>query len=173
MSRPSPSTKTPHSSFFATFEENVLSILLISMIVLACAQIFLRFFFSSGLVWVDPLLRYMVLWSGLLGAAMATSKGKHIALDLVDYLIPKRLHPLVTFITHLFSTIVTAFLTYAAYNFIKNELEFGGTSLLAIPSWIWNLIFPLAFGIITYRFFLASIASLRDIFSLPHSPKKQ
>ena len=45
-------------------EETFLCLLLFSMILLACVQIFLRFFFSGGFAWADPLLRYMVLWAG-------------------------------------------------------------------------------------------------------------
>ena len=59
-------------------EEALLSILLTAMIVLACYQIGLRWFTSGGLPWIDPLLRYLVLWSGLLGAVLATAKDNHI-----------------------------------------------------------------------------------------------
>ena len=39
--------------------------LLVAMVLLACVQIFLRTFYSSGIFWADPLLRYMVIWAGL------------------------------------------------------------------------------------------------------------
>ena len=53
-------------------EDALLVILLTAMIVLACTQILLRNFFDSGIVWIDPLLRVMVLWLGLVGATVAT-----------------------------------------------------------------------------------------------------
>jgi TRAP-type C4-dicarboxylate transport system permease small subunit len=40
-------------------EEAFLCLLLVAMILLACVQIFLRTFYSSGILWADPLLRYM------------------------------------------------------------------------------------------------------------------
>jgi TRAP-type C4-dicarboxylate transport system permease small subunit len=48
-------------------EDALLVVLLSTMIVLAGTQIILRNFLDSGFVWIDPLLRVLVLWLGLLG----------------------------------------------------------------------------------------------------------
>jgi TRAP-type C4-dicarboxylate transport system permease small subunit len=122
------------------------------MLSLACLQILLRTVFSSGLLWADPLLRYLVLWCGLLGALKATGQRKHIALDFSNYLVPKSAQPWITLITDLFCTITTAGLSMAAWIFIKNEIEFGGSSLLSLPLWVWNIIFPITFGLMTVRY---------------------
>lgn len=137
----------------------MLCLLLVAMIGLACLQIVLRTFFSGGLLWADPLLRYLVLWSGLLGAVLATSRGNHIALDLAGYLIPDRLQPIVQLAAHLFSIVVAAILTWASVLFIKSEIEFGYAALFNLPGWFWNLIFPLAFGLITLRYLILFISS--------------
>jgi TRAP-type C4-dicarboxylate transport system permease small subunit len=47
-------------------EEAFLCLLLVAMILLACVQIFLRTFYSSGILWADPLLRYMSSGSAFL-----------------------------------------------------------------------------------------------------------
>jgi TRAP-type C4-dicarboxylate transport system permease small subunit len=143
----------------ARFEEIVLGLLLSVMILLACLQIVLRSAFDSGLLWADPLLRHLVLWSGLLGASMAVSRGNHIAIDLAAYLIPKQLLPLVRLLCHLFSAITSGFLTWASVLFLRSEIEFGSPGLLGLPSWGWNLIFPLAFILITLRFLVLFITT--------------
>lgn len=145
----------------ARFEEMVLCLLLGAMILLACVQIGLRVFFSTGFLWADPLLRYMVLWSGLLGAVMASGRGEHIALDLAGYLIPERFQPLVQLCCHLFSFVTACALTYAALLFLQSEIEYGSPGLLDIPSWGWNLIFVPAFGLIALRYLLLTTGSLR------------
>jgi TRAP-type C4-dicarboxylate transport system permease small subunit len=150
-------------TFSQFLEEGFLCLLLVAMILLACLQIALRTIFSEGLLWADPLLRYMVVWSGMFGAAVATKKGKHIGMDIASYLVPAGLRSWLQLLIHFFSTLVAGFLTWAAVIFVRNEAEFGGTSLLAIPSWAWNLVFPLAFGLITCRFFAASLADIRTI----------
>ncbi|MCB2182858.1 MAG: TRAP transporter small permease [Desulfobulbaceae bacterium] len=150
-------------------EEFFLCALLVGMIVLACLQIVLRDFFSGGLLWADPLLRYMVLWSGMFGAAVATREGKHIALDVVSFLIPPRLKPWLKIVIHLFSSLVAMALTYAAFLFVRNEMEFGGIMLLSIPSWGWNLVFPMAFALISFRFLAAAWAEILFVAGLSDS----
>jgi len=139
-------------------EDILLCLLLTFMLILACTQIFMRTVLSSGLQWADPLLRYLVLWCGLLGALKATGQEKHIALDFSNYLLPESARPLIALVTDIFCIITTAGLTLAAWIFIKNEIEFGGAALLLVPAWIWNIIFPITFGLMclryTIRFFI-------------------
>lgn len=145
------------------FEEVFLCLLLTSMIGLACLQILLRSAFSSGLMWADPLLRYMVLWAGLFGAAAATRHGKHIAIDVASFLLPKKLLPWLHIILNLFAFVVCGFLTYASILFIINEASYAGRGLLNIQSWIYNLAFPLAFALITIRFLVRAVIDGIDL----------
>ncbi len=154
-----------------SLEEIVLCLLLLAMIGLSCLQITLRSFFSGGLLWADPLIQQLVLWSGLLGASMATARGKHIALDLVVYLVPARFHPWILVLTHLFSTLTVAALVYAAYLFLASEITYGSPGLFSLPSWTWNLIFPLAFALITIRSGIAFVREIRNV--VRRQPKEQ
>ncbi len=165
----------PTNSLFtklAKIEESILSLFLLVMILLTCAQIILRTFFSSGISWADPFLRYLVLWTGFLGAAMATSQGKHIAMDVIGFLIPESLQAWLRITTNLFSAVVAGFLTWSAYLFIQSEMQFGSSRLLDTPSWIWNLIFPIAFALISLRFLMAVWAATREIIR-PHKSSER
>lgn len=148
-----------------TFEkwllDSILCLLLMMLILLACTQIGLRTFFSGGLLWADPLLRYLVLWCGMLGAVVATREKKHIAIDVVGYLAPEQLKPWLSILLDFFSTLVAAVLTWAAVTFVSNERLFGGSPLLSIPTWCWYLIFPIAFTLITIHFLLALTEDIR------------
>ena len=144
-------------------EEKLLCLLLAAMIVLACLQIFLRTVYSGGLLWIDPLLRYLVLWCGLLGAVAATSQGKHIALDIFGNRIPPALDPWLSLLTHLFSGLAAGGLTWAGGLFLAGEIQDGGDGPLALPLWFWNGIFPLAFGLITFKYWLLFLMQLRTM----------
>ncbi|HIJ78764.1 MAG: TRAP transporter small permease [Desulfobulbaceae bacterium] len=142
-------------------EDTLLSLLLVVMIVLACLQILLRDFFATGLAWADPLLRYMVLWAGLLGAAVATRMDKHIAIDLVSHLVPERILGWLRVVAHLFSMAVCLVLAYAAVVFVGDEAAYGGgQTILGFASWQLNLIFPMAFGLMGLRFLVAAVAGV-------------
>lgn len=144
-------------------EETFLCFLLTSMILLACVQIFLRFFFSSGIVWADPLLRYMVIWVGLFGASVATKRSKHISIDIISHLVPEKFLPWLHAFINFFSASVCIGLTYAAVIFVRDEAFYGGRGILGIPSWGLNLAYPIAFGIITGRFLILSCKDLGKI----------
>lgn len=158
-----------------TFEkmliDSFLCLLLIAMILLACLQICLRTWFSGGLLWIDPLLRYLVLWCGMLGAVVATREKKHIAIDVVGYLAPESLKPWIGVLLDFFSSLVAAVLTWAAIIFVHNERLFGGSFLLSIPTWIWYLIFPIAFALITLHFLLAMAMEIKIIGTRFHNHK--
>ncbi len=163
MSSETPLEQEVPQGWPARIEETILCLLLLVMIALSCLQIVLRSLFSSGLLWADPLVQQLVLWCGLLGAAMATTRGKHIALDVINYLLPEKVQPWVLLLSHLFSALTTSLLTYAAWLFLQNEMEFGSPGLLSLPSWGWNLIFPLAFALIAVRYFLSAWRCIRQL----------
>jgi TRAP-type C4-dicarboxylate transport system permease small subunit len=130
-------TPQPENSLFAKLtkvEESILSVFLMIMILLTCVQIALRAFFSTGIPWAEPFLRYLVLWTGFLGAAMATSQGKHIAMDVISFLVPQSMQSWLRITTNLFSAVVAGFLTWSAYLFIQSEMQFGTGKLLGAPS---------------------------------------
>jgi TRAP-type C4-dicarboxylate transport system permease small subunit len=146
-----------------TVEEKLLSLLLAAMIILACLQIFLRTVYSGGLLWIDPLLRYLVLWSGLLGAVTATAQGKHIALDIFSSRIPPALAPWFSLLTQLFSSLAAAGLAWAGWLFLAGEIKAGGEGPLALPLWFWNSIFPLAFSLIACKSCLLFVMQIKAI----------
>ncbi len=65
-------------------EQVFVTILLTMMILTAFFQIVLRNFFDTGISWGDSLVRYLVVWVGFIGAAIATKEGKHISIDVVS-----------------------------------------------------------------------------------------
>jgi TRAP-type C4-dicarboxylate transport system permease small subunit len=130
------------------------------MISLAFLQIVLRNFFFTGLDWGDALLRNLVLWVGFVGATLATKEGKHINIDIVSRWLPSLGKNIATLMTHLFSFFICCALTYAALKFIKNEVEMGNRTFLNIPAWIPEMILPMTFILMTFRFGLRSVEAL-------------
>ena len=153
-------------------EEALVSLLLTAMILLACYQIGLRWFTSGGLPWIDPLLRYLVLWSGLLGAVLATARDNHIALDAIGYLLQRRLKLWVHLLTDSFCVIVSVFLFRATLLFIKSEIEYGGPGLFGLDTWLWFLIFPIAFGFILLHFSIDAATTVWKLLQPPEPDKR-
>lgn len=151
--------------------ENILLCLLLGiMITVSCVQIFLRILFDSGLLWADPLVRYLVLWSGILGAVSATTSNKHISLDLFHKILPKGAQNYIGLVTHIFCIMVSGFLTWASVTFVLDEYLYPTPGLLSVPSWVWYIIFPIGFGMITLKY---SILLITRAFHLLQSSSHQ
>ena len=64
-------------------EKAIMVLFLGLMIVTAFAQIALRNFVGIGLPWSEPLVRYLVLWVGFIGASLAAREGRHITIEVI------------------------------------------------------------------------------------------
>jgi TRAP-type C4-dicarboxylate transport system permease small subunit len=144
-------------------EQTLIVTFLSFMILLAFLQIVLRNFFDTGLNWGDSLLRNLVLWIGFIGATLATKEGKHINIDVVSRWLPSLGKNIITFITHLFSFFICCLLTYATLKFIKNEIQMENMTFLNIPAWIPEMILPITFTLMTFRFGLRSLKNLSEM----------
>jgi TRAP-type C4-dicarboxylate transport system permease small subunit len=144
-------------------EQTLLVVFLGFIILIAFLQIVLRNFLSTGLDWGDALVRNLVLWIGFIGATLATKEGKHINIDVVSRWLPSLGRNMVTLITHLFSFFVCSGLTYAALKFVRNEVQMENRTFLDIPAWVPELILPLTFILMTFRF---GLRSFRNFFEM-------
>jgi C4-dicarboxylate transporter DctQ subunit len=147
----------------ARVEQTLLVTFLGFIIFVAFLQIVLRNVFSTGLDWGDALVRNLVLWIGFIGATLATKEGKHINIDVVSRWLPSLGKEIVTLITHLFSFFISCLLTYAALKFIRNEIQMENMTFLNIPAWIPEMILPITFSLMTFRFGLRSFKNLTEL----------
>jgi TRAP-type C4-dicarboxylate transport system permease small subunit len=155
-------------------EETLVVTFLGFMILIAFLQIILRNVFSTGLDLGDSLLRNLVLWIGFIGATLATKEGKHINIDVISRWLPPMGKNVVTLVTHLFSFLVCCALTYATLKFVRNEAQMGQKTFLDIPAWIPEMILPITFSLMTFRFGLRSFKNLSEMGrrDFPHDREK-
>ncbi len=144
-------------------EQTLLVIFLGSMIIISFLQIVLRNLFHTGLDGGDLVVRNLVLWVGFVGATLATKEEKHINIDLVSRWLPSLGKNFVALITHVFAFVVCGGLTYAALKFIKNEFQMGNKTFLDIPAWVPEMILPITFILMTFRFGIRSFKGLSEM----------
>jgi TRAP-type C4-dicarboxylate transport system permease small subunit len=140
------------------FEDSLLVILLSSMIVFAVYQIIARNLFGEGIVWIDPLLRTLVLWVGLSGAVVATRTDHHIRIDVFAKYIPKHLQKYIQRIAYLFTLSVCLLIAWHAARFVYSEYEYATIAFASVPSWLTALIIPVSFSLIAIRYALLFIS---------------
>ena len=137
-------------------EEAVLALLLLSMIVLASLDIFLRMFTGGGLVWVSPLIRIMVLWLGLLGALLATRDNQHISIDILSRVLGDTVRRWAQAFTSLFAAVVCGITAWYCIEFVQGSFEYQDEVMSGVPAWPMQLVIPLSFAMMSLRFALHS-----------------
>ena len=142
-------------------EDGLLVTAVLVMVALAALQIVLRNVLGTGLFWIEPLLRALVLWIGLLGAVVASREGQHIALDVLTRALPPRWRRPLRSAGCIFTTLVCGALAWHGVRYVLLEYEFAGTAFGAVPTWAVVAIIPLALGLIGIRYALFAVAFLR------------
>jgi TRAP-type C4-dicarboxylate transport system permease small subunit len=133
-------------------EQILIAALLTVMILMAFSQIVLRNFFSTGIAWGDALVRYLVVWVGFIGAAIAAKEDKHITIDVLSRWITGAGKRTIQAISHFSSAAICGLLTWAGIKFIGFEVQMGDRAFFNLPAWVPELIIPITFGLMTLRY---------------------
>ncbi|MEX0609216.1 MAG: TRAP transporter small permease [Balneolaceae bacterium] len=67
---------------FNRYLEYFLVTLMAVMLISVCWQVITRYFLEASSSFTDELARYVLIWIGMLGAAYASGKNLHLAIDL-------------------------------------------------------------------------------------------
>jgi len=146
-------------------EDAVLVIILTSMILLAASQIVLRNFFGFGFIWADELLRMLVLWIAVAGAVAASRTDKHINVAVLDRFLSGRLRAGMKIIVDLFTAGVCAVITWHSIAFVQTSYEYQDVLLGSVPAWILQLVLPIGFGLISWRYLVFSLRQVVALFN--------
>jgi TRAP-type C4-dicarboxylate transport system permease small subunit len=139
-------------SYYERVEEVLLVCLVVLMVSLGFLQILFRNLISIGIVWVDPLVRHLVLWIALLGASIATRENKHICIDILSGYLPPPLLRRLQGGVQLFSALICLLLVHPAIRFLQNDYQPGKTLALGIPMWLSQAIMPVMMLVLGIRF---------------------
>ena len=142
--------------------------LLWAMVVLTFVQVGFRSLYTHGhffwanemlgnLDWSGPLVQLLVLWLTFLGSSLLTREGKHIKIDLFSTLLPPRWLPIRGFILALVSLFIIGIMVKVCIDYLMMEMEFGGESLSYLPSWVGQMILPIGFTLLFFRFLIKAI----------------
>ena len=143
-------------------EDWLLVSMLAVMVVLAVTQIIYRNVAGGGVAWIDPLLRLLVLWVALSGAVIASRTDNHIRIDFFARYISGKYYIYIKRIVHAYCVIICAVIAWYSVSFVRMDYEYGTEAFAGIPAWITELIIPIAFGMMAFRYFLLFLSPPRS-----------
>lgn len=144
------------------------------MVILTFVQVCLRGLYTHGhlqwantamghLDWTQPLVRLLVLWLTFLGASLLTRDNKHIRIDLLFSVLPHRWLPLREAIVSAVCALICGIMLWVCVGYIRMEMSFGGTLFLNLPHWIAQLILPIGFLLLVFRFSVRALDQGRHL----------
>jgi len=133
------------------------------MVILTFVQVSLRGLYTHGglqwanqmmghLDWTQPFVRLLVLWLTFFGASLLTKENKHIRIDLFFALLPPKWLPLRDMILSVVCAFICGVMGIVCVEYVRMEMAFGGTLFLKLPNWIAQMILPLGFFLLLFRF---------------------
>ena len=152
-------------------EDTVLLVILISMILLAGAQIFLRNFFDTNLFWGDEMLRLMVLWLTVAGGLAASRMNKHISIAVLDRFLPDGMQLVIKVFIDLFTAAVCGLFSWHSARFVMSSYEYGDMLMKNAPAWMLQIILPIGFGLMAYRHLVFAVKRPFGLVKTPISSK--
>lgn len=152
----------------ARIEGWLIVLLLWLMVLLTFVQVLLRGIYTYAhlqwanttlgyMDWSGPFTRLLVLWLTFLGASLLTREGRHIKIDLLSTLLPEKWLPLRELILASACAIICAVMFKVCLDYIKMEMEFGGSVFFNLPSWISQVILPVGFALLLFRFLIRAV----------------
>ncbi|OXS53612.1 hypothetical protein B1B00_21800 [Bacillus sp. DSM 27956] len=134
-------------------------LLMAVLVALVFTQVVLRYVFSSGMVWVEELDRYLFVWLMFLGIAMGVYKQRHIAITAVADRL-KGWAKGIQILVHIITGSFFAVLCWQGIQFVQVNMT-GTAAVLPINLGIIYSIIPVS-GFIALIFVLVLIASSKE-----------
>jgi TRAP-type C4-dicarboxylate transport system permease small subunit len=113
--------------------------------------------------WADPLVRLLVLWITFLGASLLTRDNKHIKIDLMSAIFPPRWLPFRELVLSTSCVLISGLMLKSSIDYVRMEMAFGDHLFLNFPTWVGQLILPVGFSLILFRFFLTALEQVFEI----------
>jgi C4-dicarboxylate transporter DctQ subunit len=136
--------------------------MLATMVVLAVTQIFYRNVFGAGIVWIDPMLRVLVLWVAIAGAVVATRTDNHIRIDFFTKYFSSKVCKCMQRLVYVFCVFICGTISWHAVSFVQMDYEFETIAFANVPAWITELVIPIGFFLMAVRYTLLFISPIEQ-----------
>lgn len=149
--------------FYEKFEEIVLIILLVAMVLVMGLQIICRYLLLTSIVWSEEAVRYMFVASTFMGLSYSIKTKSLLSVSLFVNKLPKKYNLLIEKIINYFTIIVCGILSFFALGLVLEYFRsFQKSPALNMPLWI--LYFMVFVGL-----FLSFIRSVENFLKLRSS----
>lgn len=131
------------------------------------AEMLARGILGSGFVGSGSMTQHLALWIGMLGAVAAALRGEHLGLgNVLPEFRPRLQRPRMALVA-MVAAGTGAWLTLAALDFVRIEMDSPALVGGRLPAWIAELALPVGFGGATLGYLLSPRSRLAALAGLP------
>ena len=136
------------NTFLGKAETGALCLIVAMMLGLAILKIVMRYVFSASLLWSDTMLQHLTLWLCFFGAALATCERRHISIDVLSRILPKKITRWTNLVVDCIALIVVGILAYYGFLFLQDEQSSEAVLIGSVHLWWAKTIIPYGFVLI-------------------------
>lgn len=138
--------------FVNSFEEKVISLLLVMMVLLVFIEVIMRFGFGSGFLWAQELTLLVSAWFVLFGVSYGLKVGAHIGVDAVVKLLPNMWQRIVSSVAVFLSLVYCGLFLYGGWIYLAKMKKIGiELEDMEFPAWIAHSILFIGILFLTIR----------------------
>jgi TRAP-type C4-dicarboxylate transport system permease small subunit len=123
----------------------ILGAILLSSVVLICANAFGRYVLAAPIIWAEEVLGYSLVWMVYLGAVLVTSDNGHLRMDLLTRMLPARWRWRIETIGNLIFLAIGALVIYQAQESIT-QFHFR-SQVAGLPMDVLHTVVPVSFAL--------------------------
>lgn len=133
-------------------ERSLLTVILVTISITLIAQVFMRYFLASPLVWAEELSRFLLVWCTMIGSSYAVRESRHIIVDFAPVMFGKRSITFFILISHLGVLAFCLTALYYGVPFVERVRAIGQLSpTLNMPMWLVYLALPVGMAATALR----------------------
>lgn len=142
-------------------------LLLLGMLVLICADVFVRNLFRGSIAWANEFSEYSLYLMTLLAAPWLLNKGQHIRVDLLLRALPGSGAWLMEWAVDLSGLACSLALAWYGWASVWDSMKTGALTMktVAMPEWWLIVPLPLTFMLMALEFFFRMVR-------LRHAPRQ-
>ena len=122
-----------------------------------------RYVFSRPIMSAEEILTYGMIWCIFLGAVLVTWEGRHLRMDLVFLVLPRKLRRWLSVLSLVVFMAVCLLVAVASIDVVALVARNGENSVVAeIPMVIPYIVLPISFGLMSLTILVRFRALVRD-----------
>ena len=134
------------------FEEALLSVFLLTLIVLTSANVILRYIFNSGLTWSDEISKYCLIFSGFTSISYWIRNKSGICVDALVQILPEKVQKILRILTQVIVFLFFAWMFKGSIRVLQSVAKSGQVSGTLQISMVYIYMAPvLGFGLALIR----------------------